>query len=216
MSNLMKSVSAAALSLLLVSCTPYQDRVDPAAVAAEEMAIEARTFLARVETELAAMNRQAAQAYWNQATNITPETNAAAAAAGANATKLAVSFANESKKFDVSVLPPDLARKIRILRGGITIPAPSREGAAEELSRLTTDLDAAYGTGKFEYQGKMLTLDEASTIIETSRNPDVTKAVWEGWHSISPPMKDNYAAMVSLANEGARELGYRSLDQMWL
>ena len=29
-------------------------------------------------------------------------------------------------------------------------------------------------------------------------------------------MKDNYAAMVSLANEGARELGYRSLDQMWL
>jgi len=29
-------------------------------------------------------------------------------------------------------------------------------------------------------------------------------------------MKDNYAAMVSLANEGARELGYPSLDQMWL
>ena len=77
MSNLMKSVSAAALGLLLVSCTPYQDRVDPAAVAAEEMAIEARTFVAKVETELAAMNRQAAQAYWNQATNITPETNAA-------------------------------------------------------------------------------------------------------------------------------------------
>ncbi|WP_396273030.1 M2 family metallopeptidase [Hyphomonas sp.] len=216
MSNLMKSVSAAALGLLLVSCTPYQDRVDPAAVAAEEMAIEARTFVARVETELAAMNKEAAQAYWNQATNITPETNAAAAEAGAKATKLAVSFANESKKFDVSVLPPDLARKIRILRGGITIPAPSREGAAEELSKLTTDLDAAYGTGKFEYQGKMITLDEASTIIETSRNPDVTKAIWEGWHSISPPMKDNYAAMVSLANEGARELGYPSLDQMWL
>ncbi|MDP3459535.1 MAG: M2 family metallopeptidase, partial [Hyphomonas sp.] len=188
MSKLLKSVSAAALGLVLVSCSA-QDRVDPAAVAAEEQAIAARTFLSRVETELAAMNKEAAQAFWNQATNITPETNAAAADAGARATKLAVAFANESKQFDVTVLPPDLARKVRILRGGITIPAPSREGAAEELSKLTTDLDAAYGTGKFEYQGKMITLDDASTIIETSRDPNVTKAVWEGWHTISPPMR---------------------------
>jgi peptidyl-dipeptidase A len=29
-------------------------------------------------------------------------------------------------------------------------------------------------------------------------------------------MKDNYAKMVTLANEGAVELGYPSLDQMWL
>ena len=62
MSKLMKSVSAAALGLMLVSCTPYQERVDPAAVAAEELAIEARSFLGRVETELAAMNREAALA----------------------------------------------------------------------------------------------------------------------------------------------------------
>lgn len=216
MSKLLKTASVAALGLMLVACTPHQDRVDPAAIAAEEMAIEARTFLTRAESELAAMNKEAAQAFWNQATDINPETNAAAAEAGAKATTLAVSLANESKKFDVSQLPPDLARKMQILRGGITIPAPSRPGAAEELSKLTTDLDAAYGTGKFEYKGQMITLDEASTIIETSRNPNETKAVWEGWRTISPPMKDNYAAMVTLANEGARELGYPSLDQMWL
>ncbi|MBI1401101.1 M2 family metallopeptidase [Hyphomonas sp.] len=216
MSNLLKTASVAALGLMLVACTPHQDRVDPAAIAAEEMAIEARTFLTLAESELAAMNKEAAQAFWNQATDINPETNTAAAKAGAKATTLAVSLANESKKFDVSQLPPDLARKMQILRGGITIPAPSRPGAAEELSKLTTDLDAAYGTGKFEYKGQMITLDEASTIIETSRNPNETKAVWEGWRTISPPMKDNYAAMVTLANEGARELGYPSLDQMWL
>ncbi len=216
MSNLLKTASVAALGLMLVACGPRQDRVDPAAIAAEEMAIEARTFLTRAESELAAMNKEAAQVFWNQATDINPETNAAAAEAGAKATTLAVALANESKQFDVSQLPPDLARKMQILRGGITIPAPSRPGAAEELSKLTTDLDAAYGTGKFEYRGQMITLDEASTIIETSRNPNETKAVWEGWRTISPPMKDNYAAMVTLANEGAQELGYPSLDQMWL
>ena len=104
MSKLMKSVSAAALGLVLVSCTPYQERVDPAAVAAEEMAIEARTFLGRVETELAAMNRAAAQAFWNQATNITPETTAAAAESGAKGTKTVLSLANESKKFEIPKL----------------------------------------------------------------------------------------------------------------
>ncbi|MBK8199619.1 MAG: M2 family metallopeptidase [Acidobacteria bacterium] len=212
----MKSVSAAALGLVLVSCSAGNGGVDASAVAAEEQAIEARAFLTRVDSELAAMNKEAALAFWNQATDIREETNAAAAEAGAKATKLAVSLANESKKFDVSTLPPDLARKMQILRGGITIPAPSREGAAEELSKLTTDLDAAYGTGKFEYKGKMINLDEASTIIETSRNPAELKAVWEGWRTVSPAMKDNYAAMVSLANEGANELGYPSLDQMWL
>lgn len=216
MSNLLKTASVVALGLMLVACGPRQDRVDPAAIAAEEVAIEARTFLTRAESELAAMNKEAAQAFWNQATDINPETNAAAAEAGAKATTLAVALANESKQFDVSQLPPDLARKMQILRGGITIPAPSRPGAAEELSKLTTDLDAAYGTGKFEYRGQMITLDEASTIIETSRNPNETKAVWEGWRTISPPMKDNYAAMVTLANEGAQELGYPSLDRMWL
>ncbi|HAY06255.1 MAG TPA: M2 family metallopeptidase [Hyphomonas sp.] len=215
MSSLLKSVSAAALGLVLVACGG-QDRVSADAIAAEEAAIEARAFLTRVETELAAMNREAAQAYWNQATNITPETNAAAAEAGAKATKLVVALANESKQFDVNTLPPDLGRKIRILRSGITIPAPSREGAAEELAEITTGLDATYGTGKFEYKGRMITLTEASNIMSASRNPAELKTVWEGWHTISPPMKDNYARMVNIANEGARELGYPSLDQMWL
>ena len=215
MSSLLKSASAAALGLVLVACGG-QERVSADAIAAEEAAIEARAFLSRAETELAAMNKEAAQAYWNQATNITPETNAAAAEAGAKATKLVVALANESKQFDVNILPPDLGRKIRILRSGITIPAPSREGAAEELAEITTGLDATYGTGKFEYQGRMITLTEASNIMSASRNPAELKAVWEGWRTISPPMKDNYARMVELANEGARELGYPSLDQMWL
>jgi peptidyl-dipeptidase A len=215
MSSLLKSASAAALGLVLVACGG-QDRVSADAIAAEEAAIAARAFVTRAETELAAMNREAAQAYWNQATNITPETNAAAAEAGAKATKLVVALANESKQFDVTILPPDLARKIRILRSGITIPAPSREGAAEQLAEITTGLDAAYGTGKFEYKGRMITLTEASNIMSASRNPAELKAVWEGWHTISPPMKDNYARMVDIANEGARELGYPSLDQMWL
>jgi peptidyl-dipeptidase A len=108
MSKLMKSVSAAALGLVLVSCSAGNGGVDASAVAAEEQAIEARAFLTRVDSELAAMNKEAALAFWNQATDIREETNAAAAEAGAKATKLAVSLAQriqEVRRLDPAAGP---------------------------------------------------------------------------------------------------------------
>ena len=216
------ATSAIALTIAVASCTaPKETLAETTPVATETVTedttvTDAKAFMARAETELSDMSDEASLVFWNQATNITDETNAAAAEVGARATKLAVSLANESKKFNIDDLPPDLARKFTRLRAGITIPAPSTEGAAEELSNITTGLDAAYGTGTFNYKGKDLTLDELSTIIETSRDPEELKAVWEGWRTVSPAMKDDYARMVEIANDGARELGYASLDQMWL
>ena len=216
------ATSAIALTIALASCTaPKETLQETTPVAAEAITesatvTEAKAFMARAESALSDMSDEASLVFWAQATNITDETNAAAADVGARATKLSVSLANESKKFNVDELPADLARKMTRLRAGITIPAPSTEGAAEELAKITTDLDATYGTGTFNYKGKDLTLDELSTIIETSRDPEELKAVWEGWRTISPVMKGDYARMVEIANEGARELGYPSLDQMWL
>lgn len=177
---------------------------------------EARAFLERADAELGQMSKEVSPVFWEQATNITDETNAAAAEAGARATTLAVSLANESKQFNDVDLPPDLARKMKRLQSGVTIPAPSSEGAAEELSKITTGLEATYGTGTFTYKGEELNLDQLSTIIETSRDPAELKAVWEGWRTVSPPMKDDYARMVEIANEGAQELGYDNLKTMWL
>lgn len=216
------ATSAIALTIALASCAaPKETLQETTPVAAEATTesptvTEARAFMARAESELSDMSDEASLVFWAQATNITDETNAAAAEIGARATKLSVSLANESKKFNIDDLPQDLARKMTKLRAGITIPAPSTEGAAEELSTITTDLDAKYGTGTFNYKGKDMTLDELSTIIETSRDPEELKAVWEGWRTVSPAMKDEYARMVEIANEGAVALGYPSLDQMWL
>ena len=177
---------------------------------------EARAFLERADAELGQMSKEVSPVFWEQATNITDETNAAAAEAGARATTMAVSLANESKQFNDVDLPPDLARKMKRLQSGVTIPASSSEGAAEELSKITTGLEATYGTGTFTYKGEELNLDQLSTIIETSRDPAELKAVWEGWRTVSPPMKDDYARMVEIANEGAQELGYDNLKTMWL
>ena len=223
MSKLTLTASVVALCAALAACTHEAEPatqetlveepvVDPNA---SEIA-EATAFVERAEAELAAMSKAVNQAYWNQETNITDETDAIAAEAGAKATILAVSLANESKKYNADIMPYDVARKIHILRSSITLPAPSRDGAAEELSTIATGLTSTYGKGKFEYKGEMIDLDQASTIIETSRDPEELKAVWEGWRTVSPPMKAGYARMVELANEGAQELGYPTLDKMWL
>jgi peptidyl-dipeptidase A len=48
-----------------------------------------------------------------------------------------------------------------------------------------------------------------------SRDPAELKAVWEGWHSISPVMRGDYARLVALANEGSAGLGYKDTGALW-
>ena len=39
--------------------------------------------------------------------------------------------------------------------------------------------------------------------------------MWEGWHTISPPMRKDYARFVELSNKGAKELGFADTGAMW-
>jgi peptidyl-dipeptidase A len=48
-----------------------------------------------------------------------------------------------------------------------------------------------------------------------SRDYDENLDAWAGWRTVSPPMRDKYRRFAELANEGARELGYRDLGEMW-
>ena len=84
------------------------------------------------------------------------------------------------------------------------------------MAKITTKLDSTYATGTFNYKGEDLNLDQLSTIIETSRDPEELKAVWEGWRTVSPAMRDDYGRMVEIANDGATELGFPNLADMWL
>jgi peptidyl-dipeptidase A len=58
-------------------------------------------------------------------------------------------------------------------------------------------------------------LSDAEDILAASRDPAETKAVWEGWHSISPVMRPDYARLVALANEGSTALGYADTGALW-
>ena len=57
-----------------------------------------------------------------------------------------------------------------------------------------------------EYQ---LDVEAITQVMAESRDPKRLLQVWEGWHTISPPMRPDYARFVDLSNKGARELGFQ-------
>ena len=186
--------------------------VDEAAV---PTAADATAFVAGAETRLAALSEEAARIQWTRATNITHDTMWLESRINAEYTELQVELANGAAAFNDVQVPEDVRRKLNLLRLGIVLPAPNRPGAAAELADITTRLDSTYSVGKFEFKGRQITLDDANVLIAESRDPAETRALYEGWRTISPVMAPDYARMVEIANEGSRELGFADTGAMW-
>jgi peptidyl-dipeptidase A len=103
-----------------------------------------------------------------------------------------------------------------MLRSGITVPAPGDEAKTAEQSEIGTKMAGMYGRGQYCYaDGDCLDLGHLSDIMAESRDPDALLEAWNGWRTISPPMRKLYARQVELANEGAAELGFDDLGTMW-
>lgn len=206
----MKShLMAASAAVLLFAAGPA------AAQGAKPSAADAKAFADKAEAEIAANAEYVNKSAWVRATYITEDTQWLEAKAVAEQTALVTRLAKEAARFDGVAADPVTARKLKLLKLFLVLPAPDRPGAAGELATLSSKLDSTYSTGKFTYDGKTLTLNDAEDVLAASRDPAALKAVWEGWRTVSPVMRDDYAKLVALANEGAREQGFKDVGAMW-
>ncbi|MFZ5668311.1 MAG: M2 family metallopeptidase [Pseudomonadota bacterium] len=176
---------------------------------------EAKAFIDKAEADLASLSQYVAKASWVRATYITEDTMWLEAKAGAEITELGTRLAIEAARFDATPVDAATRRKLDILKRALVAPAPQRPGAADEMATIASRLDSTYSTGKFSYGGKTLTLNDAEDVLAASRDPAELKAVWEGWHSISPVMRADYARLVALSNEGSLALGYKDTGALW-
>jgi peptidyl-dipeptidase A len=178
---------------------------------------QAEAFVAQAEKELAAHSLLANRAEWINRTYITEDTDAIAAEFGARGTALSVRLAKGAAKFDgVQGLSFDVRRKLDFLKQGIVLPAPEKPGAAEELNVIATRLQSQYGKGKGTYEGKPINGSDIEEAMGTIRDPERLKEMWTSWHdNVGAPMRDDYTRLVSIANEGAKELGYEDVGAMW-
>jgi len=177
---------------------------------------EARAFLERVEAALLDLSTEASRASWVQVTYITHDTELLAAAASERLISATVRFAQEAKRFDGLALPPDMARKMKLLKLSLTMAAPQDPAKSAELTRLAASLESAYGKGKYcPEPNRCLDLQDITRITAESRDPAQLLDLWRGWRTISPPMRKDYRRFIELSNEGARELGFRDTGAMW-
>jgi len=189
----------------------------PALFAAEPTVQEAQKFLANAEEKLLVLSTEAGRADWVQNNFITDDTEALASAADERVIAENVRLVKESARFDKLKLPPELTRKMKLLKLGLTLAAPSDPKESAEVTRLATSLQATYGKGKYCPGGdkKCLDIDDVTRIMANSTDPKELLDVWQGWHTISPPMRNDYIRFVQLSNKGARELGFKDTGAMW-
>jgi peptidyl-dipeptidase A len=179
---------------------------------------QAEKFVAEAEKRVLAVSIKAGRASWVQSNFITDDTEAIAAEANDELLKTIKELAEEARKFDGLKLPEGIARKLKLLKLSLPLPAPGNAAEREELTKITVSMESDYGKGKFcpdGEKGKCLSLGDLETILAENRNPEELKKVWLGWHRVSPPYRQRYARFVELANKGAREMGFKDLGAMW-
>ncbi|MBJ7442189.1 MAG: M2 family metallopeptidase [Sphingopyxis sp.] len=215
-------ISSLSLALSLAVAGPghaaEQKPAASTAKAAKPTAADADAFIAAAEKDLFDYTVEASQVNWVNSTYLTEDTDAMAARINAVGTEKSVKYALEAAKYkDVPGLSADTRRKLDILRNGLVLPAPTKPGAATELNQIATDLQSQYGKGRGTLNGKEISgsdIEEQMGNIE--RTPAELAEMWTSWHdNVGAPMKDDYARLVGIANEGAKELGFANTGAMW-
>jgi peptidyl-dipeptidase A len=202
-------------ALALAIATPALSQT--AAPAAAPTAAEADAFVAAAEKDYFDYSIYGSQVAWVNNTYITDDTDALNARVGAEGTEMGVKYAKGAARFNnVAGLSYDTKRKLDMLRNGLTLPAPSTPGAATELNTIATRLNSTYGKGKGTLKGQPVNGSDIEAAMGTDRNPDELKEMWVSWHTnVGAPMKNDYARLVEIANQGAKELGYADVGAMW-
>ena len=202
--------------LSILGCDGDPDSVAaPAANAAGGESAEA--FVERINNELDELNSEMGAAAWVRATYITHDTailsslaNERYAAWHSRSVAASLGFADQ----DVA---PRTARALQLLKLGTSEPAPDDPAKRRELAEITTSLAGMYGEGKYcpDDGRDCLTLQDLERTMAASRDYDENLDAWVGWRTVSPPMREKYRRFAELANEGAAELGFADLGEMW-
>jgi peptidyl-dipeptidase A len=179
---------------------------------------DAERFITGAETRLLDLWIKSQRASWVAENFITDDTEGISADADAAVKAATAELATEARKYEQLSLPPDVARKFKLLKLSVDIPAPHDPAAQADLAKIAASLDGEYGKGTWcpdDKKENCKQLPDIEKILATSRDPQELLNAWKGWHAISPPMRPRYVRLVDLANQGAREMGFADVGAMW-
>jgi len=212
MKDFRKLFAGSVLAIVLAACS--QQAPDEATDAGPTESAD--EFVARVNEELVELNRAGQAAAWVRATYITEDTAVLSSLADERYAEWHSNTVAAALQYEGQELSPETRRAIDLLKLGTSLPAPADAAKRRELAQIATDLPGIYGVGKYcRSAGECISASELELKMQQVRDYDELLEFWEGWRTVSPPMRDGYARYVELANEGARDLGYSDLGDMW-
>ncbi|HLJ24765.1 MAG TPA: M2 family metallopeptidase [Candidatus Acidoferrales bacterium] len=188
------------------------------ASSAEPTVAEAERFISHAENQLLDLWIKDARAGWVAENFITDDTEAISADADSAVKTATLDLERQARRYESLPLPPEVARKFKLLKLSVDIPAPRDPAALAELSKILVSLDSDYGKGTWcvdDNRQNCKQLPDIEKTLASSRDPKELLAAWKGWHAISPPMRKRYIRLVELANQGAKGIGFDDVGAMW-
>ena len=182
-------------------------------------AADAKKFIDVVNETLLKLNVEGSQAGWVSENFITDDTSSLNARANQRLIDKTAQYAKDAVRFDHTDVPADIRRELNLLKLSLVMATPSDPKEGEELTKIAADMDGEYGKGKWCEDPKKpdtcLDINKITDTMRESRDEKKLRQVWEGWHTISPPMRKQYTRFVELSNKGAKELGFPDTGAMW-
>jgi peptidyl-dipeptidase A len=187
---------------------------------------EARAFTRTADAELKRLWVRASTAEWIKSTHITDDTERNAAAMEEDVMAYLTTTIKASMAFKGLAVDPDTARMLYLLKVSQSLPAPSDPARRTELAGLAAKLEGLYGKGKACTPGPdggqktCRDLQQLSAVLARVGEPNPPdaaelKRAWVEWHDVATEMRPLYERLVSLSNDGAHEIGFADLGELW-
>ncbi len=213
MKHFVKLFASITLAVVLAACSQDASQEPAADAAPTETADE---FVARANAELKELNREIGATNWVRATYITEDTAILASAASEKYSAWHGKMVEQALQYEGQDLDPSTRRALELLKLGTSAPAPNDAAKRKELAEIRTDMTGKYGAGKYcRSDNDCMSGSELEQAMRDARDYDELLEYWTGWREVAVPMREQYARFVELANEGANELGYSDLGEMW-
>ena len=219
------TVQRAVLSIAIAASLFTAGSLRPAAAAepaAKPAAQEtADQFIARVNREMHDDYNEITSAQWLASTYINSDSQLVSSKADERALAKLGEYVAQARTYEGKPMSPETARALRLLRLGITVPPPKDPAHLAELTKIGTKLNGDYGAGKYcpekDNPAACMDIGQIEDILaDTDKNSyEQMLDAWQGWHTISIPMRNDYRRFVELNNEGARDQGFADTGELW-
>ena len=181
----------------------------------------ADAFIARANQTQVDMTPEMTSSAWLASTYINADSQRVAAAANERMLTKSNEFIEQAKLYDESKESPATARALHLIKTSSSMPAPRDPAKIKELTEISTRMEGMYGAGKWcadpADDSTCKDIGQVSEILAATDKSsyDEQLAAWNGWHTVSVPMRKDYQRFAELTNEGAKEMGFANTGEVW-